>query len=65
MNPPGRLDFLVRPRLLKSGPRPTAPPGPPVTDVSTEGVLRLEFFPLAAFASGFIIHQLDFPVPSF
>ena len=62
--------FFVLPLLLKSGPRPPTPPGPPLPPgppgpPSTDGVLRLEFFPLPALASGFIIHQLDFPVPSF
>jgi hypothetical protein len=33
--------------------------------LSIDGVLLREFFPLPALASGFIIHQLDFPVPSF
>ena len=68
--PTPKLFFFVLPLLLKSGPLPPTPPLPPLlpgppTAVSTEGVLLLEFLPLPALASGFIIHQLDFPVPSF
>ena len=53
--------FLLRPRRLKSGPRPPFPLAPLP---STEAVLRLEVLP-PGFASGLSIHQLDLPVPSF
>lgn len=60
--------FLLLPRLdLYSPPTPPLPedPGPPPPGVSTEGVRRLEDFPLVVLASGLRIHQEDFPVPSF